>query len=143
MQLARLASRFAAPFVALVLIAVAPAQASQVEIKDFGFYDMSVDGSVPAPDASDRIWATVISRVTPSPCIAGSRAPVAGVVTAGRPAMVVGPLMSLAQGEVMGGAGIAGGRPRVAPAAGPLVLMPISTSPACPRASTWREKTRS
>lgn len=50
MQLARLASRFAAPFVALVLIAVAPAQASQVEIKDFGFYDMSVDGSVPAPD---------------------------------------------------------------------------------------------
>jgi hypothetical protein len=28
----------------------APAQASQIEIKDYGFYDLSVDGSVPAPE---------------------------------------------------------------------------------------------
>jgi hypothetical protein len=39
------------PFVLLALALAAPAQASgQVEIKDFGFYHLSVDGSVPAPD---------------------------------------------------------------------------------------------
>ena len=36
---------------ALALALAAPARASgQVEIKDFGFYDLSVDGSVPAPE---------------------------------------------------------------------------------------------
>lgn len=59
MQIAQFALRSAgpwfaralAPFLALVLVAAAPAaQASQVDIKDYGFYDLSVDGSVPAPD---------------------------------------------------------------------------------------------
>ena len=35
---------------AAAALAAAPAQASQIEIKDFGFYDLSVDGSVPAPE---------------------------------------------------------------------------------------------
>jgi hypothetical protein len=44
-------ARALAPLVLLALALAAPAQASgQVEIKDFGFYDLSVDGSVPAPD---------------------------------------------------------------------------------------------
>jgi hypothetical protein len=45
-------ARAAAPFLVLALaLAATPAQASgQVEIKDFGFYDLSVDGSVPAPE---------------------------------------------------------------------------------------------
>ena len=44
-------ARTVAPFIVLALALAAPAQASgQVEIKDYGFYDMSVDGSVPAPE---------------------------------------------------------------------------------------------
>lgn len=44
-------ARVLAPLALLALALAAPAQASgQVEIKDFGFYDLSVDGSVPAPD---------------------------------------------------------------------------------------------
>jgi hypothetical protein len=40
-----------APLLVLTLALAAPAWASgQVEIKDFGFYDLSVDGSVPAPE---------------------------------------------------------------------------------------------
>ena len=40
-----------APLLVLALALAAPAWASgQVEIKDFGFYDLSVDGSVPAPE---------------------------------------------------------------------------------------------
>ena len=44
-------ARTLAPLLALALLAAVPAaQASQVEIKDYGFYDLSVDGSVPAPE---------------------------------------------------------------------------------------------
>ena len=44
-------ARALAPLAVLALALAAPAQASgQVEIKDFGFYDLSVDGSVPAPE---------------------------------------------------------------------------------------------
>ena len=44
-------ARALAPLAIAALALAAPAQASgQVEIKDFGFYDLSVDGSVPAPD---------------------------------------------------------------------------------------------
>jgi hypothetical protein len=44
-------ARALAPLVLLAFALAAPARASgQVEIKDYGFYDMSVDGSVPAPD---------------------------------------------------------------------------------------------
>ena len=44
-------TRALAPLAVLALALAAPVQASgQVEIKDFGFYDLSVDGSVPAPD---------------------------------------------------------------------------------------------
>jgi hypothetical protein len=44
-------ARAAAPLAVVALALAAPAQASgQVEIKDFGFYDLSVDGSVPAPE---------------------------------------------------------------------------------------------
>ena len=44
-------ARALAPLAGLALALAAPVQASgQVEIKDFGFYDLSVDGSVPAPD---------------------------------------------------------------------------------------------
>ena len=40
-----------APLLLLAAFAASPAaQASQVEIKDYGFYDLSVDGSVPAPE---------------------------------------------------------------------------------------------
>ncbi len=36
---------------ALIALAAAPARASgQIEIMDYGFYDLSVDGSVPAPE---------------------------------------------------------------------------------------------
>jgi len=44
-------ARALAPLLALALLAAAPAaRASQVDIKDYGFYDLSVDGSVPAPE---------------------------------------------------------------------------------------------
>ena len=44
-------ARVLAPILVLALALAAPARASgQVEIKDFGFYDLSVDGSVPAPE---------------------------------------------------------------------------------------------
>ena len=44
-------ARAAAPLAVVAHALAAPAQASgQVEIKDFGFYDLSVDGSVPAPE---------------------------------------------------------------------------------------------
>ena len=44
-------ARALAPLFVLALALATPAQASgQVEIKDFGFYDLSVDGSVPAPE---------------------------------------------------------------------------------------------
>ncbi len=44
-------ARALAPLVLVALALAAPARASgQVEIKDFGFYDLSVDGSVPAPE---------------------------------------------------------------------------------------------
>jgi len=44
-------ARALAPVLFLALALAAPARASgQVEIKDFGFYDLSVDGSVPAPE---------------------------------------------------------------------------------------------
>jgi len=46
-------ARALAPILFLALALAAPARASgtgQVEIKDFGFYDLSVDGSVPAPE---------------------------------------------------------------------------------------------
>ena len=44
-------ARAAATLAIVALALAAPAQASgQVEIKDFGFYDLSVDGSVPAPE---------------------------------------------------------------------------------------------
>ena len=40
-----------APLALLALALAAPAKAAgQVEIQDYGFYDLSVDGSVPAPD---------------------------------------------------------------------------------------------
>lgn len=43
-------ARAFAPLLILTLALTAPVAASgQVEIKDFGFYDLSVDGSVPAP----------------------------------------------------------------------------------------------
>ena len=43
--------RVLAPLLILAAFAAAPvARASQVEIKDYGFYDLSVDGSVPAPE---------------------------------------------------------------------------------------------
>jgi hypothetical protein len=49
--LARATARAAATLAIVALALAAPAQASgQVEIKDFGFYDLSVDGSVPAPE---------------------------------------------------------------------------------------------
>lgn len=44
-------ARALAPLAIVALALTAPAQASgQVEIRDFGFYDLSVDGSVPAPE---------------------------------------------------------------------------------------------
>ncbi|MBL8662690.1 MAG: DUF3859 domain-containing protein [Candidatus Odyssella sp.] len=44
-------ARALAPLAILALALAAPAAASgQVEIQDYGFYDLSVDGSVPAPD---------------------------------------------------------------------------------------------
>ena len=44
-------ARALAPLAVLALAFAAPASASgQVEIQDYGFYDLSVDGSVPAPD---------------------------------------------------------------------------------------------
>lgn len=44
-------ARLAAPLAIVAFAFAAPAQAAgEVEIKDFGFYDLSVDGSVPAPD---------------------------------------------------------------------------------------------
>lgn len=45
-------ARALAPLVLLLaaLAAGAAQAASQIEIKDFGFYDLSVDGSVPAPE---------------------------------------------------------------------------------------------
>jgi len=44
-------ARGLAPLALLALALAAPAQASgQVHIEDYGFYDMSVDGSVPAPE---------------------------------------------------------------------------------------------
>jgi hypothetical protein len=44
-------ARTLAPLAIVALALAAPALASgQVEIKDFGFYDLSVDGSVPAPE---------------------------------------------------------------------------------------------
>jgi len=48
-------ARALAPLFVLALALATPAQASgQVEIKDFGFYDLSVDGSVPAPEDISR-----------------------------------------------------------------------------------------
>jgi hypothetical protein len=44
-------ARALAPLLLLALALASPAAASgQVEIQDYGFYDLSVDGSVPAPD---------------------------------------------------------------------------------------------
>lgn len=44
-------ARALAPLAVLVFALAAPVWASgQVEIKDYGFYDLSVDGSVPAPE---------------------------------------------------------------------------------------------
>ena len=44
-------ARALAPLAVLALAFAAPASASgQVEIQDYGFYNLSVDGSVPAPD---------------------------------------------------------------------------------------------
>ncbi len=49
--LARATARVAATLAVLALAFAAPAQASgQIEIRDYGFYDLSVDGSVPAPE---------------------------------------------------------------------------------------------
>jgi hypothetical protein len=43
--------RALAPLALAAALAAAPgAHASQIEIKDWGFYDLSVDGSVPAPE---------------------------------------------------------------------------------------------
>jgi hypothetical protein len=44
-------ARALAPVLVVAAFAMAPAaRASQVDIQDFGFYDLSVDGSVPAPE---------------------------------------------------------------------------------------------